>query len=125
MAIAVDCLGLARVGDGLIPADTSSEKAAAARRAGALAVRSPRRHDAARASSTAARSLNAMAGIAVASGGSTNGVLHLLAIAREAGVPLTPRRARRRRAGTPVLASLVPGGRFVAEDLHAAGGTAT
>ena len=65
-----------------------------------------------------------MAG-AVASGGSTNGFLHLLAIAREAGVPLTLDELAAISARTPVLADLVPGGRFVASDLYAAGGTAT
>ena len=65
-----------------------------------------------------------MAG-AVASGGSTNGFLHLLAIAREAGVPLTLDELAAISASTPVLADLVPGGRFVASDLWEAGGTAT
>ena len=53
-----------------------------------------------------------MAG-AVASGGSTNGFLHLLAIAREAGVPLTLDDLAAISARTPVLADLLPGGRFV------------
>src|SRR6185503_6315798 len=59
-----------------------------------------------------------------ATGGSTNGVLHLLAIAREAGVDLTLRELTEVAARTPVIASLVPGGRWAAEDLHRAGGTA-
>jgi dihydroxy-acid dehydratase len=67
---------------------------------------------------------NAMAGV-VASGGSTNGFLHLLAIAREAGVPLVLDDLAAISARTPVLADLLPGGRFAAEDLHRAGGTAT
>ena len=91
MAVALDCLGISILGDGLIPADETGAKAAAAARAGELAVR--RRAARARRSSTGVRSCNAMTGIA-ATGGSTNGVLHLLAIAREAGV-----RARSRRAG--------------------------
>jgi dihydroxy-acid dehydratase len=65
-----------------------------------------------------------MAGV-VASGGSTNGFLHLLAIAREAGVDLTLDDLAAISARTPVLADLLPGGRFAAEDLHRAGGTAT
>src|SRR5438034_682439 len=59
---------------------------------------------------------NAMAGV-VASGGSTNGFLHLLAIAREAGVPLSLDDLAAISGRTPVIADLVPGGRWVAEDL--------
>ena len=70
------------------------------------------------------RCCNAMAGIA-ATGGSTNGLLHLLAIAREAGVALTLDELTAVAARTPVIASLAPGGRWVAEDLHRAGGTAS
>ncbi|HEX9341985.1 MAG TPA: dihydroxy-acid dehydratase [Actinomycetota bacterium] len=65
---------------------------------------------------------NAIAAVA-ATGGSTNGVLHLLAIAREAGVPLTLDDFDAVSARTPVLASLKPGGEYVASDFHAAGGT--
>ena len=66
---------------------------------------------------------NAAASIA-ASGGSTNGVLHLLAIARELGIPYTLEDFDAVAARTPVVASLKPGGRFVATDMHAAGGVA-
>lgn len=64
---------------------------------------------------------NAIASVA-ATGGSTNGVLHLLAIAREAGVPLSIDDFDRVASRTPVVASLKPGGEFVATDLHDAGG---
>jgi dihydroxy-acid dehydratase len=64
---------------------------------------------------------NAMAGI-MASGGSTNGVLHLLAIAREAGIPLTIDDFDAISSRTPLLADLKPGGRYVAVDLQRAGG---
>ncbi|MCH8025886.1 MAG: dihydroxy-acid dehydratase [Chloroflexi bacterium] len=64
---------------------------------------------------------NAMA-VAVAVGGSTNAVLHLLAIAREAKVPLTLDDLERVSARTPHLADLKPGGRFVMADLHRVGG---
>ncbi len=57
-----------------------------------------------------------------ATGGSTNAVLHLLAIAREAGVPLDIDDFDRISARTPLIADLKPGGRFVATDLYAAGG---
>ena len=66
---------------------------------------------------------NAIAGIA-ASGGSTNGVLHLLAIAWELGIPLTIDDFDTIAERTPIVASLTPGGRFVATDLHEAGGVA-
>src|SRR5262249_26205863 len=62
------------------------------------------------------------AGVA-ATGGSTNAVLHLLAIAREAGVPLTIDDFDTVSSRTPILADLKPGGRFVAADLDRAGGT--
>jgi dihydroxy-acid dehydratase len=119
MAVAIDCLGIACICDGLIPAVELAAKSEAAVRAGTLAV----------SLSVTARSfldrralLNAMAGI-VATGGSTNGVLHLLAIAREAGVELTLDDLAEVSARTPVLADLAPSGRYMAEDLHRAGGT--
>jgi dihydroxy-acid dehydratase len=64
---------------------------------------------------------NAIVGIA-ASGGSTNGVLHLLAMAREVGVPLTIEDFDVLSSRTPLLADLKPGGRYAAFDLHRAGG---
>ena len=66
---------------------------------------------------------NAAASIA-ATGGSTNGVLHLLAIARELGIPFELEDFDRIAAQTPVVASLKPAGRFVATDIHEAGGVA-
>jgi len=64
---------------------------------------------------------NAITGVA-ATGGSTNAVLHLLALAREAGVPLTIDDFDVVSARTPLLADLKPGGRYVALDLDRAGG---
>jgi dihydroxy-acid dehydratase len=64
---------------------------------------------------------NAIASVA-ASGGSTNAVLHLLAIAREAGVALEIDDFQTVSARTPLLADLKPSGRFVASDMHRAGG---
>jgi dihydroxy-acid dehydratase len=119
MAVALDCLGLARLGDGLVPADELERKQAAARAAGELAVKldaTARRFMSKRAL------LNAMAGI-VATGGSTNGLLHLLALAREAGVALTLDELADVSARTPVLASLTPGGEHMADDFDRAGGT--
>jgi dihydroxy-acid dehydratase len=64
---------------------------------------------------------NAIASVA-ATGGSTNAVLHLLAIAREAGVELDIEDFQTVSARTPLLADLKPSGRFVASDMHRAGG---
>jgi dihydroxy-acid dehydratase len=120
MAVALDCLGIAVLGDGLASAVDLDTKAAAARRAGAIAAGAL---PTARTFLDRRALLNAMAGIA-ATGGSTNGVLHLLAIAREAGVDLTLDDLAAVAAHTPVIASLAPSGRYVADDFHAAGGTA-
>jgi dihydroxy-acid dehydratase len=65
--------------------------------------------------------LNAIAGV-MATGGSTNAVLHLLAVARTAGVKLSIDDFHRVAAKTPVLADLKPWGRFTAPDMHRAGG---
>ncbi len=123
MAVALDCIGLAIVGDGLIPADDRDAKASAAARAGRLATERAKTGPAARTFLDRRALRNAMAGVA-ATGGSTNGLLHLLAIAHEAGVAVTLDELADVAAATPVLASLVPSGRYVAEDMHRAGGTA-
>src|SRR5213079_2182786 len=67
--------------------------------------------------------VNAIAAI-VCSGGSTNGVLHLLAVAKEAGVTLDIDDFDRISERTPLLCDLSPGGRYNATDMYAAGGTA-
>jgi dihydroxy-acid dehydratase len=121
MAVALDCLGITQIGDGLIPADETAAKDAAAARAGTCAVGLAAT---ARTFLDKRALLNAMAGIA-ATGGSTNGILHLLAIAHEAGVPLTLDELADVGSRTPVIASLAPSGRFMAEDLHRVGGTAS
>jgi dihydroxy-acid dehydratase len=123
MAIALDCLGIALLGDGLIAAADTAEKALAAARAGELAVALASGGRSARDFMDRRALLNAMAGI-VATGGSTNGVLHLLAIAHEAGVALTLDELTEVAARTPVIASLLPAGRFAAEDLDRVGGPA-
>src|SRR5829696_5949684 len=120
MAVALECLGLAELGDGLICAQDREAKAAAAARAGALASTG----EGARRFLDRRALCNAMVGVA-ASGGSTNGVLHLLAIAREAGVELSQDELTELASRTPVLASMSPGGRHVAETMHRAGGTRT
>lgn len=59
----------------------------------------------------------------MALGGSTNAVLHIIAIARSVDVPLSLDDFQRISDDTPLLADLKPSGRFVMEDLHLAGGT--
>ncbi|MBV8561824.1 MAG: dihydroxy-acid dehydratase [Actinobacteria bacterium] len=122
MATAVDFLGLGPIGLGSVTA-TDPEKPAAAEAAGRLAVDVVARDLRPSALVTEAALANAVTGVA-GTGGSTNGVLHLLAIAEEAGVPLTLDTIDAIARRTPVVASLTPGGKYVAGDLHRAGGTA-
>jgi dihydroxy-acid dehydratase len=122
MAIVLEMLGISPPGLNDIPA-ADPAKAEAARAAGELAMRLVR--DDVRPSRIITRAAleNAAAAVA-ATGGSTNGVLHLLAIAHELGVELELDDLDRIAERTPVVADLKPGGRFVATDLHAAGGMA-
>jgi dihydroxy-acid dehydratase len=122
MATAVALLGLAPMGAGDVPA-TDPRKIGAARECGRLIMRCLERGLGSRALVTRASLENAIAGVA-ATGGSTNAVLHLLAIAREAGVPLTLDDFEQVCARTPVVADLKPGGRYTAVDLERAGGVA-
>ena len=122
MAVAIDCLGIACAGDALVPADEQELKGEAAARAGALAVQLVEQGVTARRFLDRRALLNAMAGIA-ATGGSSNGVLHLLAIAHEARVPLTLEELTGVSSRTPVIASLAPSGRWMAEDFHRVGGS--
>jgi dihydroxy-acid dehydratase len=120
MATVCECLGIAPFGSGSVPA-TDDQKVGVARDAGALAVDLIKRGLRPRQILTRDAIENAIAAVA-ATGGSTNAVLHLLAIAREAGVPLEIDDFDRISARVPLLADLKPGGRFVATDLHHAGG---
>jgi dihydroxy-acid dehydratase len=122
MSTALDFLGISPAGLNGIPALDPAKREAAAE-AGRLAMRLVR--DNVRPSSIVTREAleNAAASI-VATGGSTNGVLHLLAIARELDIPFELEDFDRIAARTPIVASLKPGGRFVATDMHAAGGVA-
>ena len=121
MATALEFLGVAPLGSGGVPA-TDAAKAEIAVEAGQLAVDLLKRDVRPRQLLTPEAFENAIAVVA-ATGGSTNAVLHLLAIAREAGVPLTLEDFDRVSASVGILADLKPAGRFVATDLHAAGGT--
>ncbi len=120
MAMACEFLGVTPFGAASVPA-MLDEKDATARRAGQLAMELLRRNVRPRDILTRQALDNAISGV-VASGGSTNAVLHLLAIAREADVPLDIDDFNPISARTPLLADLKPGGRFVATDLYRAGG---
>jgi dihydroxy-acid dehydratase len=121
MAIVCECLGIAALGSGSVPA-LDPAKAQVGRRAGEQAVALAVRDVRPRSILTKTALENGIAVVA-ATGGSTNAVLHLLAIAREAGVDLRLEDFDRISAKTPLLADLKPSGRFVATDLHAAGGS--
>jgi dihydroxy-acid dehydratase len=122
MALVCEFLGIAPMGLSSVPA-TNAGKAAAGRRAGELVLDLLRRNITPSKIITSSAIENAIAGVA-ATGGSTNSVLHLLAIANEAKLPLSIDDFDRISSRVPILADLKPGGRFVATDLYAAGGTA-
>jgi dihydroxy-acid dehydratase len=120
MSTVMEFLGISPMGSNGIPA-TVAEKDEAAFNAGKLVMEILRRD--LRPSQILTRKAieNAIASVA-ATGGSTNAVLHLLAIARETGVELTIDDFDRISDRTPLIADLKPGGRFVANDLYRAGG---
>ncbi len=120
MATVCEVIGLAPFGSASVPA-TDADKGAVARSAGVMVMDVLRRNLRPRQIVTRAALENAIAAVA-ATGGSTNAVLHLLAIAREAGVPLDIDDFDRISNRVPLLADLKPGGKFVATDLHRAGG---
>src|ERR1035437_3910820 len=120
MSTALEFLGLSPPGANAVPA-THPDKPVVAEAAGRLAVQLVEAGTHARSIVTRAAFENAIASFS-ASGGSTNAVLHLLAIAAEAGVALEIDDFDVICARTPILADLRPGGRFVATDVFAAGG---
>jgi dihydroxy-acid dehydratase len=120
MATAVELLGIAPMGSGSVPA-TDPRKADVGRHAGELVMALVRQNIVPREILTREALENAIAAVAC-TGGSTNAVLHLLAIAREVGVPLDIDDFDRISSAVPLLADLKPGGRYVATDLYRAGG---
>jgi dihydroxy-acid dehydratase len=122
MATVLEFLGISPAGLNDVPA-TDPAKKDAAYEAGKIAMQLVR--DDVRPSHVMTRDAleNAAAAVA-ATGGSTNGVLHLLALAYELGIDLTIDEFDSISARTPIVADIKPGGRFVAVDLHAAGGVA-
>ncbi|MEA2632842.1 MAG: dihydroxy-acid dehydratase [Chloroflexota bacterium] len=121
MALALEFLGLSPIGTAS-PPGLDPRRPQAAHEAGRLVMDQLTRGLKPRDILTRLAFENAIAGVA-ATGGSTNAVLHLLAIAREAGVPLTIDDFDTVSERTPTLADLKPGGRYVAADLDRAGGT--
>src|SRR5499433_3673710 len=119
MSTVMEILGISPIGSNGIPA-TVAEKDEAAFNAGKLVVDLLRRDLRPSRIITRKSIENAIAAVA-ATGGSTNAVLHLLAIAKEAKVELTIDDFDSISCRTPLIADLKPGGRFVASDLHKAG----
>ena len=120
MACAFEALGISPAGSAMVPAE-DDDKRTVAERIGEMALKVLK--DDLRPSRIITRqSLENAIATVCASGGSTNGVLHLLAVAREAGVALELDDFERISRRTPLLADLKPGGRFVATDLYRAGG---
>ncbi len=122
MAMAFEMMGISPMGPSAIPAEAPT-KAEAAFGAGELVM------DVLRADLRPSRLItresieNAIAAV-TSSGGSTNGVLHLLAVATEMGIELELEDFDRISERTPLLCDLRPGGRYNAVDMYAAGGTA-
>ena len=121
MAMSLTVMGLSPMGANDVPA-THPDKAAEAERCGRRAVELWREGRTAREFVTPESLMNAAVAVS-ASGGSTNAVLHLMAIAAEAGAPFALDRFHEACASTPVIADLQPGGRHLASDMFTAGGT--
>jgi dihydroxy-acid dehydratase len=120
MAMAFEVLGISPAGSAMVPAE-DGRKLEVAVQVGELVMDVLRRGQRPSDIITKQALENAIAAIAM-SGGSTNGVLHLLAIAREVGVPLEIDEFDRISERTPLLCDLQPGGQYVATDLYKAGG---
>ena len=120
MASAFEVMGITPMGSGMVPA-VADARTEVARQAGELVMKVLA--DDLRPSQIITKDSleNAIATVCM-SGGSTNGVLHLLAVANEAGIELTIDDFDRISEKTPLLGDLKPGGRFVAKDLYEAGG---
>ncbi len=120
MAMAMEVLGISCMGSASVPAE-DSDKAKVAYEVGRQVMDLLKKNITPRDIITSESIENAITAVAT-SGGSTNAVLHFLAIAREMGLPLEIGDFDRISARTPLLADLKPGGRYVATDLYKAGG---
>jgi dihydroxy-acid dehydratase len=120
MSTVMEIIGLSPMGFNSVPAlDPGKDEVAF--RAGHLALELLKRGTVVKDILSRPAFENAIAAVA-ATGGSTNAVLHLLALAREAGVPLEIEDFQKVSERTPLLCDLKPFGKFVAADMHRAGG---
>jgi dihydroxy-acid dehydratase len=120
MATVMELIGLSPMGTAAVP-QVDPRKNAVCIRSGEVVMDAVKNNRRPRDIVTRKALENGIAGVA-ATGGSTNAVLHLIAIAREAGVPLAIEDFDRISDCTPILVDLKPGGRFVAVDVDKAGG---
>ncbi|MGA2453715.1 MAG: dihydroxy-acid dehydratase [Solirubrobacteraceae bacterium] len=120
MAMAFEALGISPAGSAMVPAE-DGRKLEVAVQVGELVMDVLRRGQRPSDIITKPALENAIAAVAT-SGGSTNGVLHLLAVAREMGVPLQIDEFEAISERTPLLCDLQPGGQYVATELYEAGG---
>jgi dihydroxy-acid dehydratase len=120
MACAFEALGISAGGSAMVPAE-DDDKSTVAEKVGELVIR-VLAEDLTPSKVITRDSLENAIACVCASGGSTNAVLHLIALAHELGIELTMDDFERISRATPLWASLKPGGRFVATDLYAAGG---
>jgi dihydroxy-acid dehydratase len=120
MAMAFEVLGISPAGSSMVPAE-DGRKLAVAVEAGELVMDVLKRGQRPSEIITKPGLENAIAAVAT-SGGSTNGVLHLLAVAKEMGVPLEIDEFDQISERTPLTCDLQPGGRYVATELYEAGG---
>ena len=120
MACAFEALGISPAFSAMVPA-MDEDKNVGARGVGEL-IMNVLKNDIRPSKIITRKSLENAIAMVCASGGSTNGVLHLLAVAREAGVELEIDDFENVSRRTPLLADLKPGGNYVATDLYAAGG---
>ncbi len=120
MACAFEALGISAGGSAMVPAE-DDDKSTVAERIGELVLR-VLAEDITPSKVITRDSLENAIACVCASGGSTNAVLHLIALAHELGIELTIDDVDRISRKTPLFADLKPGGRFIATDLYAAGG---
>jgi dihydroxy-acid dehydratase len=120
MACAFEALGISASGSAMVPAE-DDDKNTVAEKIGELVIK-VLVDDITPSKVITRDSLENAIACVCASGGSTNAVLHLIALAHELGIELTMADFERISRATPLFADLKPGGRFVATDLYAAGG---